>query len=145
MISTILSSRLLVHSSISSNLLLILSSIFFIPIIAFFSSDWIFLIFSKFLLKFSCHSSILLPNLVSIFTTIMLKYLSEKLLISISLGFFFLGFIYLEHLPLFSHFVLILCVSYYELGSTATSPSLEGVVLTSIPCVDYVCLAALKG
>ena len=48
----ILPFRLLMHSCISPNLLLIPSSIFFISLTVFFSSDWFFFIFSSFLLIF---------------------------------------------------------------------------------------------
>ena len=57
-ISTILSSMSFMHYSVSPNLLLIPSSVFFITVIVFFSSDWLFFIFSKSLLKFSLCSSI---------------------------------------------------------------------------------------
>ena len=63
------------HSSVSLNLLLIPSSVFFVLVIVFFSSDWFFLIFYNSLLKFSLCSSILLLSLVSIFMTIALNSL----------------------------------------------------------------------
>ena len=61
-ISNILYSRLLIHYSVTTNLLLIPSSVFLISVVVFFSSDWIFIIFSKSLLKFPLNSSILLPS-----------------------------------------------------------------------------------
>lgn len=57
---------------------------------------------------------------------------------------FFWGFILffcLEYTPV-SSFCLTFYVCFYELGETATSPSLEGVVLCrSVPCVDRVALS----
>ena len=66
----------------SSGLLLSPSIIFCRSVIVFFSSVTsifiYFLLFSKSLLMFSLHSSILLPSLVSIFMTITLNSLSRK-------------------------------------------------------------------
>ena len=57
-----LSSSSQISSSVSSNLLLIPYSIFLILVIVFFSSVWIFLIFSNSLLKFSLCLSILISS-----------------------------------------------------------------------------------
>ena len=57
-ISIILSFRSLMLSSVSPYLLLIPSSVSFISIIVFFSSDWFFFEFSSSLLKFLLCSSI---------------------------------------------------------------------------------------
>ena len=65
-ISTILSSTSLIHSSASFILLLIPSSVFFISVIIFFNSVWLFFIFSNSLLKTSYNfllcASILFPS-----------------------------------------------------------------------------------
>lgn len=63
-ISTTLSYRSLMYSSVSPNLLLIPSCVFFIAVIVFFISDYYFFIFSKCLLKFSLCSSIFFPGSV---------------------------------------------------------------------------------
>ena len=86
-ISTV-SSRSLICSSASSNLLFVPSSIFFISAFVFLHSDWFFYIFSMSLLMFSMYSSILLLSLMSIFMTMILDSLSEGLLISIWLSSF---------------------------------------------------------
>lgn len=69
------------------------ASVFFSAVTAFFSSVtpvWYFLIvYVGFFGKFLLCSSLLLPRSVSIVRTITFKSLSGKLLISISLGFFF--------------------------------------------------------
>lgn len=64
MIFIILPSKLLIHSSVSPNWVLISSSIFCIPVIIFFSSGWLILIFSSSLLKFpvSVPSGSQIPN-----------------------------------------------------------------------------------
>ena len=80
-VSTILSSRSLIHSSVLPNLLLIPSNFHFSYCIL-----QLFFIFSNSLLKFSLCSSVLLLSLVSILMTIALNSLSGKLLLSISLG-----------------------------------------------------------
>ena len=90
-ISILISSQLLIHSSVSSNLLLILSSVLFI---SFFSYDWFFLIFSTSLFKVSLSSSILL-SLVSIFMTISLNSLSSKLLVCFNRFFLEFHFVHL--------------------------------------------------
>lgn len=62
-------------SCASSNLLLNPTSVFFSAVMIFFNSVislWCFLIFSVSLLKFSQHSTILLPTSVDIFMTITL-------------------------------------------------------------------------
>ena len=64
LISTI-SSRLLIYSSVSSNLLLSPSSIFFISLIVFFNSTWLSFISSNSLLKISCNSEWAWENISS--------------------------------------------------------------------------------
>ena len=86
-ISTV-SSRSLICSSASSNLLFVPSSIFFISAVVFLHSDWFFYIFSMSLFMFSVYSSILLLSLMGIFMTVILDSLSEGLLISIWLSSF---------------------------------------------------------
>ena len=86
MIFIILFSRLLIHSSVSLNLLLIPSHILYIHLMC---SSFLtgFLISSYSLLNFLLCSSILSPSSVSILI-IALDSLSGKLFIYISLGFF---------------------------------------------------------
>ena len=62
MISIIQSSRSLMCSSVSTNLLLIPSGVFFVLAIVFFSNDWFLFIFSSFLSKISRYSSVLSPG-----------------------------------------------------------------------------------
>ena len=62
MISIIQSSRSLMCSSVSTNLLLFPSHVFFILAIVFFSNDWSLFIFSSSLSKISLYSSILSPG-----------------------------------------------------------------------------------
>ena len=90
-----------------------------------------FLYFFNSLLKFSLCSSILLLSSVSTFMTIILNSLPDKLLIFISLRFFFPNvlFFLLFGAYFVSSFCLILCVCFYILGKTATSISLEVVTL----------------
>lgn len=71
------------HSSLSLVLLSIPSSTFFISVMVFFNSDWLFLIFSSSLLKVSLCSS----NSVSILITTAMNSLSGKLFVSVSLCF----------------------------------------------------------
>ena len=78
-ISITLSSGSLVHS-LSSNLLLILSSILFVSVIVFFSLAWFSFIFSYSLLKLSLCSSIL-PSSVSIIFFV--QYILEPILHSV--------------------------------------------------------------
>ena len=66
-VSTALSFSLLFYSPVSSNLLLIPSSVFLFQL--FFSSIWFFFIFSNSLLNSSLCSSVLLPSSLSILTT----------------------------------------------------------------------------
>ena len=82
-ISTTLPSRLLIHFSATSTLLLITSSVFYYFSYCIFQFCLVLFIFSISLLEFSLSSSILPPSLVSIFITITLNSLSGKLLISI--------------------------------------------------------------
>ena len=79
MVFIILSSRLFMLSSLSLNLLVVPSSVFFIAIIVF-SSDCFSFIFSRSLLKFSLCSAIRYPSPVSILITIALNSLSVKFL-----------------------------------------------------------------
>ena len=68
--------------------------------------------------------------------TITFNCLVGKWLITISLRFCFLFFVFLEfslffhleHIPLFPHFAW-LCICFYVLGKIALSPSFEGVAL----------------
>ena len=80
--------------------------------------------------------------------TITLNSLSGKLLTSLSLRFFsgvlsgsFIWNIFL------CFFILLdsLCVYFYVLGKTATSPSLEGVVTGRLGCVSGCCLCSVLG
>ena len=127
-VSTILPSSLLMHSSVSPNLLLISSSVHFISVIVFFSSDLLFLYFL--ILHWSSHhvplffSQVQRAFLWQLFWTLyQVNYLSLFHL------YIFLGFI-----PLSSHFVLLSLLVYMKLGETVTYPSLEGVSLCgSIP------------
>ena len=75
--------------------------------------------------------------------TITLNSLSGKLLIPVSLQFFFLKF----YLALsFGTFCFLFCICFYELGVTPSCLGLERMALCrSIPYVDYMCLAALVG
>lgn len=89
---------------------------------------YVFHMFSRFLLKFSLCSSIVLLSLARNFITITLNSLWGKLLISVS---FFPVFFYLVlsfRTYLSPHFVW-LCVCFYETGKTATSLGHEGVSL----------------
>ena len=97
------------------------------------------------MLKFSLSSCIRLPSLLSILMTISLNSLSGKLLIFISLGGFFKGFIlffHLEHI-----FVSLFCLTFvyfYKLGERAMPPGLEGMTLCgSVLSVNCLYLAAL--
>ena len=69
------------HSSVSLGLLLIPYSVLgffclFSPVTEFFIFDWVFVVFSSSLLKFSLCSSMLSPNSVNIFITNALNSLS---------------------------------------------------------------------
>ena len=83
--STSLFSRLLIFSPASYNLLLVPSSLFFISVIVFFTSDYFLNIFS--LLKFSLFSSIFLSSM-SILMIITLNFLYGRLLISVLFSYF---------------------------------------------------------
>ena len=130
MVFTVLSSSLLICSTVSLNLLLHLYSIFYISVIVFFTSDWVFHIFCISLLNFSL-CSLIIPNLVSHFMTIILNSSSSRLFISTLLkpflrfGLIFLFGTYFS----VSSFCLALCICFHILGKTAASLSLEGVVL----------------
>ena len=93
------------HPSVSFSLLLIPSSVFFISVIIFFSSD-LFLFNFISLLKFSQYLSNHFPNSISILITNALNSLSEKLYISVLLGlfseFFFFLFLYSKYILVFS-------------------------------------------
>lgn len=111
-ISTSLSSRLLIHSSFSLNLLLIPSTVFFpfsYCILQLCNFCMYFLLFSISLLKFSLCSS----SLVSIFKIIILNSLSGRLVTSVSLRSFFLRFhlvLLFETHSCVSSFCLTLCL-----------------------------------
>ena len=102
-IFTILSSRLLVDFSASSNLLFILS-VFFISVIVFLNSDF----FQFILLKFLLSSFILLSSVIRIFMIIILNCLLGRSLMYFLFTSFFRGFL--------SLFCLVLCVGFYVLG-----------------------------
>ena len=85
-ISIILSSGLLMHCSMSRNLLLMRSRVFFISVIAFFNSDWFFPVFSSSLLKFFLCSSILFSSLA--FLLLFLWILCQVNYLSVSLALF---------------------------------------------------------
>ena len=101
MISIILSSRLLMHSSASLSLLLIPSSVFFISVIVFFSYNWLFLIFSISLSTFSLSSS---PKFGEHLYDYFFDLFSGKLFILISLVPF------LRFLSYFSLWKVLLCL-----------------------------------
>ena len=107
-ISIILPSRSLIHSSVSCSLQLIPPSVFFILVIIFFSYDWFFW-FSSPLLKFTLGSSILFLNSVSIFITNTLNFLSGRLFLLHYFFFFrvFLLFFQLKQIPLSSYFAYL--------------------------------------
>lgn len=78
--------------------------------------------------------------------TLFLNILSCKLIISISLGFFFLGFYFVLLFGAYSFLSCCLTFSFwfYELGKT--SSGVEGLALCgSVPFVDCLCLVALAG
>ena len=105
-ISNILSSSSLMHSSLLPHLLLIPSYEFFNSVVVFFSSDWLFFIFSNSLLKFSLCSSILFLSSVSFLIAIALNSLSGKLCICFIRVFFTYFLVLLsEIIPLSFHFV----------------------------------------
>ena len=83
-ISTILSSRSLIHSSASVILLLIPSREFLIPFIVLFIIVHLLFCFSRSLLNFSCIFSNLFPRFWIIFTIITLNSFSGRLPISSS-------------------------------------------------------------
>ena len=110
-ISIILSYRLLMHSPVSTTLLLIPSSMFSFKLLQF---DWFFFIFSSSLLKFLLCLSILSQNSVSILITNSLNSLSGKSFIcSISWFFFSFLLLLLLLLLLFFHLKQILLSSYF--------------------------------
>ena len=127
--STALSLSWLILSSASPNLLLNLCSIFFLTQL-WHSSVLTLLFVTSIYFYFSevFMYSFILPNLMSICMTIALNSLLDKLLISVSLSFFFSGgfiiFFHMEHSPLFLHFALIFCVGFYALTA---SHNLEGL------------------
>lgn len=86
MISITLSSSLLIHFSVSSNLHFIPFSVFFIWFILFFSSAWFFFIFYNYLLNISLCLTIHDLSSLSIFMIVILNSLFSRLLISISLS-----------------------------------------------------------
>ena len=106
-ISTPLSSRSLIHSSASSNFLLIPSSVFLISVSIFFCFDCFFFVFYLFV-EVPTELLHYFQSLMSIFMTITLNSLYGKLLIS-----FFLVlssevlscFFHFEGIPLSLHFV----------------------------------------
>lgn len=98
-------SRLLVHSSVSFNLLLFLSSVVFISVAVFFSSAWLL----DFLFTLSSSKSAEL--LVELFVRYAV-YLVPSLEVYSSASLFCFTF----------------CICFCELGGMATSP-LEGLVL----------------
>lgn len=124
MLSITPSSRSLIYYSASSNILLILSSVFFLSVIESFISDWFFFIFSNSLLKLSLRSSTLFSNPVNIFMTITLNSLRHIVYFHFTCLFccYFVLFFHLGHSPLVS-FYLTLCVSFHVLGRSAISPS----------------------
>lgn len=133
-ISIILPSRSLIHSSVSCSLQLIPPSVFFILVIIFFSYDWFFW-FSSPLLKFTLGSSILFLNSVSILNTGTFNSLSNRLFISVSLvvfsGVFSCSFSWYRFLCIL---VLLTSLCLYETRWTVTLSSLEQVhVFGSIP------------
>ena len=91
-ISTTQSSSLLICFSLSPNLLLIPSSLFFISVIVFFNYLWFF-IFSNYLLKTYCnfllYAWILFPGSWIIFVIITLNSLLGRLPVSMSLSCFY--------------------------------------------------------
>ena len=107
MTSVIQFSKLLIHSSVSSSLLLILSSVFFISFIVFLTSDQLFFIFSSSVLKFSVCSSVLFPSSVSILITHALNFSFAESFILVSV-IIFSGVLLLlfqwRQAPLPSHF-----------------------------------------
>ena len=140
-ISTLLSSRLLIHSSVS-----LLYRIFHFSY-CIFSYEYFLLMFSNPLLMFIhssftefTHSS---PEFSEHFMTIALNSLSGKLLISISLfpphthpGFYLV--LSFGTYSSVSSFCLTCYICFYELVKTTTSCFLEVVAWCGrIPCVDY--------
>ena len=106
-ISTILSSRSLMHSSASVILLLIPYREFLISFIVLFIIGCLLFSSSRSMLNVSCISSILFPRFWILFTIITLNSLSGRLPISSSFvwsgGCFYL-LLHLLHIPLSSHF-----------------------------------------
>lgn len=87
--SIILSSWLMIHSSVSCDMLLIPSHVFFVLVVIFFSYNRFFFI----MFKFSLSLCICLQSLMSIFITITLKYLVDSLpLFHLVFFFLLLGF-----------------------------------------------------
>ena len=108
--------------SVSSNLLLIPSHVFFFSFIVFFSSDWFFFIFSSSVLKFS-----LCPSIITSLLLFLLNSLSSQIFISVLLW--------------FSYFIwgIFLCLILFNFlfmnsGEIVTYSGLRGVSLCgSIP------------
>ena len=116
--STTLSFRSLVYPAFS-NWLLIPHNVFFSSVV-FFCSILIFLyIFSILLLKYTLSYSIPLPSSMSIFMTMTLNSLSDKLLISVSFSsfpdfFFFFCLSFIGKLFFVSSFCLTVLLLYWE-------------------------------
>ena len=140
MISIILSSRSCICSSVSPSLLLIPSSTFFILVIVFFSSDWLFVLFFNYLLKFSLCSPILFPNSVSILIINVLNSSSDKWFISVSLVFqsFLVIVLSMESNSSVFSFFLTFYISIKS-SETVTYCNLEGVSLFGSILIQSVC------
>ena len=95
----------------------------------FFNFNWLFLIFSISLLRFSLSSSIFLLSLISIFRTTLLNFVSSKLLISVLLSSSSRVLTYSS----VSSFCLILCFYFYVLGRSVMFLSLGEVALCRCP------------
>ena len=131
MIFSTLSPSSLIYSYVSPTLLLSPSNEFFISSIVFFTSDWLFFIFSNSLLKFSLSSSLLLPRSVSTLMTISLYSLSGRLFMSVSFSSFsgFCPFPLFGTYSFVSSFCFFLCAYIYVLGRSPTSPNLRQAAL----------------
>lgn len=143
LIPTSVFSRSLMCSA-SSNLLLILSSVYFQSVIAFFSSDWFF--FSCFL--FLCwnshwvHPFFFWWAFLWLFWTFIWGNLPISGIIVIFLRFFCLSSF--GRCSFISSFYLSLGVCFHVLGMSATSSSLERVVLCR-RCLVGPCVNILPG
>lgn len=133
--STTLSSRLVIQLSASSHILLFPSSVFFIAVVLFFISDWLFLYFVSFLFFLSLCVSL------TEFICFSLQFIKHPYNYCFEL---YVGWIACLHLILFSGFCsvlsfgtfvcvssfwLTLCVCFYVLGRSATSPCLDRIAL----------------